>query len=80
MCMLRLAMIGQHLGLSLIHAKFTEAPCDEEGDENRVSIHAFLPQAINSQAAKSLRRYKLNRSTQDLVKKDKSKKIRSVQV
>ena len=67
-------MIGQHLGLSLVHAKWTEAPCDEEGDENRVSIHAFLPQAINSQAAKNLRRYELNRSTQDLVNEDKSKK------
>jgi hypothetical protein len=67
-------MIGHHLGLSLVHAKWTDAPCDEESDENRVSIHAFLPQSINSQAAKSLRAYELNRSTQDLVNEDKSKR------
>ena len=40
-------MIPQYLGLMLVHAKWKEVPCDKLGDENWVSIHAFLPQEIN---------------------------------
>ena len=69
-------MITQYLGLMLVHAKWKEAPCDEAGDENRVSIHAFLPQTINSQAAMRLCAYEQDLSTQDLVNEDKSKKDR----